>query len=111
MAAERPEARDDASRPPLVYLDDSRIEWRGRKWSHLYAESLAELLAFADKIGLKREWLQNGDGKDGFPHFDVTGVMRERAARSGAIQVSGSDGTYARLRRSLGQGTYPMETP
>jgi len=93
-----------------VYVDDSRILWRGKRWSHLYAESLAELLAFGDRIGLKRSWLQNPTGESGLPHFDVTGVMRERAVEAGAIEVTGGDGTYTRLRRALTHGDYPMET-
>lgn len=91
-----------------VYLDDANIAWRGKRWCHLYADSLAALLDFGDRIGLKREWLQNPTG-DGLPHYDVTGQMLDRAVAEGAILVTGGDGTYRRLRQALGRGEYPME--
>lgn len=92
-----------------VYLDDAMILWRGRRWSHLYADTLAELIAFGDRVGLKREWLQNPDGKTGLPHYDVTGVMRDRCMFKGAVLVEGGDGTYRRLRRALHAGEYVLE--
>ncbi len=81
-----------------VYLDDAMIPWRGKRWCHLYADTLAELLEFADGIALKRSWLQNGDGH-GLPHFDVTGSKLDAAVMAGAVHVTPGDGTYRRLRR------------
>lgn len=98
-----------------VYLDDASIAWRGKRWSHLYADSLAELVQFGDRIGLKRSWLQNPNGtsdrtgQSALPHFDVTGQMLDKAVTSGAILVTGGDGTYRRLRQLLNRGDYPME--
>jgi len=92
-----------------VYLDDANILWRGKRWCHLYADSLAALLDFGDRIGLKRSWLQHPDGKDGLPHYDVTGQMLDRAVAEGAILVTGGDGTYLRLRQALGRGEYPLD--
>lgn len=91
-----------------VYLDNAMIQWRGKTWSHLYADTLAELLTFGDLIGLKRSWLQHPDGQRGLPHYDVTGVMRDRCVTEGAILVEGGDGTYIRLRRSQVAGQYDM---
>jgi hypothetical protein len=47
------------------------------KWSHMVADTTAELLAAADRLGLRRAWLQHA----GTPleHFDVTNSVRERA--------------------------------
>ena len=92
-----------------VYLDDANIAWRGKRWCHLYADSLAALVAFGDRIGLKRSWLQNPDGSTGLPHYDVTGQMFDKAVAEGAILITGGDGTYRRLRRALSAGEYPME--
>jgi len=98
-----------------VYVDDANISWRGKRWCHLYADSLAELVEFGDRIGLKREWLQNPDGtsertgQTALPHYDVTGQMLDNAVTHGAILVAGGDGTYRRLRRALSAGDYPME--
>lgn len=91
-----------------VYLDDAMIRWRGKTWSHLYADTLAELLAFGDLVGLKRSWLQHSDGERGLPHYDVTGVMRDSCVTEGATLVSGGDGTYMRLRQALGRGEYDL---
>ena len=44
---------------------------------HLVAESLAELCAYADKIGLNREWLQL-KGKNIHPHLDICGKVKQR---------------------------------
>jgi hypothetical protein len=98
-----------------VYVDDSNILWRGKRWCHLYADTLAELVQFGDQIGLKRPWLQNPDGtsartgQGALPHYDVTGQMLDKAVTNGAILVTGGDGTYRRLRRALTAGEYPME--
>lgn len=90
-----------------VYVDDSMILWRGKRWCHLYADSLPELEAFARKIGLRPEWLQNADGKTGLPHYDVTGSMLHRC-RAEAESVTAGDGTYRRLRRALTHGEYVL---
>jgi hypothetical protein len=71
-----------------VYVDDFRMRARvGRldaRWSHLMADSRDELLSFADRLGLRRAWLQ--DKRSGV-HFDVTDSMRTKAIRLGAVQV------------------------
>jgi hypothetical protein len=85
-----------------VYLDDAEILWRGKRWCHLYADSLDELEKFAGSIGLHRDWLQ----QRGFPHYDVTGMMIRRAKAAGAIQVPAADENYIRLRRLHVRGEY-----
>lgn len=77
-----------------VYVDDARIPARvGRisgRWSHLFTDStdLAELHAFAGRIGLRRAWFQHkpGPGYD-FSHYDVTDGKRRQAIAAGAVQV------------------------
>lgn len=64
-----------------VYVDDERIEWRGKLWCHLVAESLDELHCFALSLGLKQSWFQ---AKGAYPHYDVTIAVRERALQLGA---------------------------
>lgn len=92
-----------------VYLDNASIMWRGKGWSHLYADSLAELETFARRVGLRPEWLQYPRGVEGLPHYDVTGTVRDRCVFEGAVLVEGGDGTYRRLRRQQIAGEYPME--
>jgi hypothetical protein len=89
-----------------VYVDDAMVAWRGKRWCHLYADSLPELESFARKVGLRPDWLQYPDGKDGLPHYDVTGSVLRACKLRGAIPVTGGDGTYRRLRRALGSGKY-----
>jgi len=92
-----------------VYLDSSNILWRGKRWCHLYADSLDELLAFGDRVGLRRSWLQHPEGERGLPHYDVTGSVLARCVAEGAVRVDAGDGTYRRLRQALTRGEYPME--
>jgi hypothetical protein len=64
-----------------VYVDAEGIAWRGRLWSHLVADSLDELHAFASTLGLQRRWFQS---KSLYPHYDVTASVRDRALAMGA---------------------------
>jgi hypothetical protein len=81
-----------------VYVDDARIPARvGRisaRWSHLMADSLPELLAFADRLGLQRSWLQD---KASGVHFDVTEAKRAEAIRLGAIPIEVSSDRWSRV--------------
>ncbi len=42
----------------MVYVDDEMIPWRGKLWCHLVADTLPELHAFAQKLGLRQAWFQ-----------------------------------------------------
>lgn len=64
-----------------VYVDDSRLAWRGKNWCRLVADSINELHAFAEQLGLKREWFQD---RTMYPHYDVTVKVKERALALGA---------------------------
>lgn len=56
---------------------------------HLSADSLAELHAFAQSIGLKREWFQDHPRH---PHYDTISLRLSRlAVRVGASRVSSRD--------------------
>lgn len=53
---------------------------------HLVCEDLAELHAFARRIGLKRRWFQN---RGRWPHYDLTTArMALKAITAGAVRVS-----------------------
>jgi Protein of unknown function (DUF4031) len=67
-----------------VYVDAEAIQWRGRAWCHLVADTLDELHVFAAQIGLQRRWFQ---GHTTYPHYDVTMAVRTRAMRMGAIDA------------------------
>ena len=67
-----------------VYVDDAIWNWQGRNWCHLLADDVAELHAFARKIGVHHLSFQ-GPPKSSTPHYDITGFERDKAIRSGAI--------------------------
>lgn len=61
-----------------------RIGRAGPRWCHMIADSLDELHAAADAIGLRRAWFQNHAT---MPHYDIgTDGVRARAIAYGAIE-------------------------
>ena len=66
-----------------VYVDHARIPYRRMRMSHMIADTLDELLAMADAIGLDRRHLQSRK----HPHFDVCESYRSRAIALGAKPV------------------------
>ena len=62
-----------------VYVDDARIPWRGRRWSHLVGDTAEELHAVAEQLGLRREWAQD---KGRTLHYDLPEEWREKAIGS-----------------------------
>lgn len=89
-----------------VHVDDMRrLAQVGRieaRWSHLMADTDAELHAFAAGIGLRREWAQHpGTWRS---HYDVTDRKRTQAMVAGAVQVGyGSPEALALTRRKREQ--------
>lgn len=84
-----------------VYVDDVRIPWKGKRWSHLTADTLDELHAFAEAIGLKRAWFQESSTRPEAHHYDVTDSKRDEAILAGAVPESWRDG--ASRRRAAGE--------
>ena len=69
----------------MVYVDEIRL-YGLRAWCHMVTDGpIDELHAFADRIGLKREWFQE---KGSTHHYDLMTAMRERAVKAGAVEVS-----------------------
>ncbi len=68
-----------------VYVDDAVHPWRGRLWAHLMADTLEELHAFAERLGLPQYKFQ--DKRSG-AHYDIDSALRERALALGAVAVS-----------------------
>lgn len=66
-----------------VYVDEALFESRGRRWCHLWADSLDELHAFAARLGLKRAWFQCPPAAS-WEHYDLTDTKRAQAIRYGA---------------------------
>lgn len=66
-----------------VYVDDMQASYGRMKMCHMLADSVAELLAMADKIGVDRKWFQARS----HPHFDIAMSKRRLAVEHGAIEV------------------------
>lgn len=70
----------------VVYVDDMKAPFRRMVMSHMMADSSAELMAMADRLGLQRAWLQKAGTY--LEHYDVSTSKRAAAVRAGAVQVS-----------------------
>lgn len=82
-----------------VYVDDAKHEFvpdhvPGRRYvmCHMWADDVEELLAFADKIGVQRKWLQGHPTlslpryrKASWVHFDIVQTKRKLAIQHGAV--------------------------
>ncbi|TWI05974.1 uncharacterized protein DUF4031 [Luteimonas cucumeris] len=87
-----------------VYVDDAVTLWRGQRWAHLMADTLAELHAFAARLGLPRRAFQD---KTSGAHYDVNAALREQAIALGAVAISRhTDRELVRavIRRAKAQG-------
>ncbi|KKM64358.1 hypothetical protein LCGC14_1502180 [marine sediment metagenome] len=70
--------------------------WRWKNACHMLADSIEELHAMADKIGLKRSWFQ----PKSVPHYDLTENMRRKAVKAGAQEIAmRQEGEMIRARR------------
>ncbi len=77
-----------------VYVDDMKAAFGNMIMCHMWADSDAELLAMADRIGVQRKWIQGHPtlsfGKHrnaSWVHFDIALSKRALAVRAGAIET------------------------
>jgi len=77
-----------------VYVDDMRAAFGRMVMCHMWADSVEELLAMADKIGVARKWIQGHPelsfGKHrraSWVHFDIALGKRALAVRAGAVET------------------------
>ena len=82
----------------MVYVDELRrwpttIRCFVSGSAHLTADTLAELHAFAERIGLRREWFQTTR----VPHYDLTDRRRNRAILAGAVFVPAKEQARRRI--------------
>lgn len=66
-----------------VYVDKSQNKYYRYRMSHMLADSVEELHAMAEKLGLRRAWFQPKSS----PHYDICQSKRTRAIELGAIEV------------------------
>ena len=87
-----------------VYIDDAVTLWRGQRWAHLMADTLEELHAFAQALGIPRRAFQD---KLSGAHYDVPAPLREQALALGAVAISrhhDRERVRAVIRRAKEQG-------
>lgn len=84
-----------------VYVDPLiDCGWKLGPSCHMTADTLDELHAMADKIGMKRSWFQKG-GKQEIPHYDLVGSKRNLAVKNGAIELTRNE-VAERIGKALG---------
>lgn len=77
-----------------VYVDGEQNKFRRMVMCHMFADTIAELHAMADAIGMRREWFQPLS----FPHYDVAKGRRAAAVARGAVEVDRRAGGEIRRR-------------
>ena len=77
-----------------VYVDDMKAAFGNMVMCHMWADTDAELLAMADRIGVQRKWIQGHPelsfGKHrnaSWVHFDIALSKRALAVKAGAIET------------------------
>jgi hypothetical protein len=75
-----------------VYVDDVELPFRSMIMCHLWADTLVELFAMADQIGVDRKWLQGHPTlslpqfrKASWVHFDIALSKKALAIKAGAV--------------------------
>lgn len=75
-----------------VYVDDVRHPFGTMVMCHMWADTLDELLAMADRIGVARKWIQGHPtlsfGKHrnaSWVHFDISLGVKAKAIAAGAV--------------------------
>ncbi|WP_354684801.1 DUF4031 domain-containing protein [Cupriavidus necator] len=82
-----------------VYVDDMAAPYRGMVMCHMLADTTAELLAMADRIGVDRKWIQKAGTYQ--EHFDIAKSKRALAVQLGAVEVDRAAlGELLRRRRA-----------
>ena len=67
-----------------VYVDDVRHHFGRMVMCHLWADTLEELLAMVDRIGVQRKWLQQPP-KASWVHFDISLAKKALVIEAGAV--------------------------
>ena len=86
-----------------VYVDDMRAQFGRMVMCHMVADTTAELMEMADKIGVQRKWLQKPGTE--YEHFDIALSKRALAIQHGAVECTMRDvGALTRRKRAAMRG-------
>ena len=69
-----------------VYVDDMSASFGRMVMCHMVADTLEELHAMADRIGVARRWYQ-GPPVTRWPHYDIALSKRALAVAAGAQEI------------------------
>ena len=78
-----------------TYVDDAFIPYGYMKMCHMMSDTISELHAMANRIGISQKYFQ--DGKH--PHYDVCMTKRKLAISLGAIPVTSKKLVYMSVER------------
>lgn len=89
-----------------VYVDDMEASYGRMVMCHMLADTTAELLAMANRIGVDTKWIQKAGTYQ--EHFDIAKTKRALAVQHGAIEIDRSKlATLLRARRAAMSATPP----
>jgi Protein of unknown function (DUF4031) len=70
----------------MVYVDDMEAEYGRMILCHMIADTSAELVEMADRVGVQRKWIQKkGTHAE---HFDICKAKRAKAIACGARAIT-----------------------
>lgn len=70
----------------MIFIGTRKYKYGRMVLSHMCANTLGELHAMAELLGLKKDWFQNTPGK--IPHYDVCQLKKQLALNNGARLVN-----------------------
>ena len=70
----------------MVFVDNMNAKYGRMIMCHMVADSTDELFAMADKIGVKRKWIQKAGKVE--EHFDICLAKRAKAVSFGAKEIT-----------------------
>lgn len=98
-----------------VYVDDVRHPFGRMVMCHMWADTLDELLAMAERIGVQRKWIQGHPTLSmpkarnaGWVHFDISLDKKSRALAAGAVLTDKYGPTEHEARRKGNQKMIAM---
>lgn len=77
-----------------TYVDDARERYGLLIMCHMVADTIEELHAFAEQLGLKRKWFHDG-------HYNIGQDKRRAAIGMGAIAITRREAVRHRWRLEL----------
>jgi hypothetical protein len=92
-----------------VYVDSMKAKFGRMIMCHMNADTTDELLAMADRIGVKRRWLQKAGTY--YEHFDICMAKRAQAVKCGAVEIDLRQAGQLLRRKRAEAGLPPLSAP